>query len=312
MVCDIYISVIVGGDMRPYVIVSPDFTTVCGGIKVLHRLCHILNSKGYDAYITGRRASPQYSGYCNTKHVSELSTEERIWLQHNGIVVYPEIVGGNPLCFDTVVHWELSVAHANSDHWLVFTYLENKCDKNVKIENNLFIWHVEECFKLPDVDARGKTCYVVHKGAHLPRIPETNPPCIDVWNKSPDNIAKIFQESKIFYSYDDMTALTIEARLCGCPVKIIGYTGTTYESLRACPFSCYGQAAPEEDIDIDKLKSEIPLFRDNYLKVIERVDVEVDKFIDITQNTHNEYFACPEFNQAPQAWLPRSLFPNRS
>lgn len=295
--------------MRPYVIVSPDFTPICGGIKALHRLCHILNTKGYDAYITGRKAQPQYNGHCNTKHISELSTEERIWLQHNGIVVYPDIVEGNPLCFNTVVHWELAVAHANNDHDLVFTFLENQSD--VKIENNLFIWYAEECFKLPDVDARVKTCYVVHKGAHLTRIPETNPPCIDVWNKSADRIAKIFQESKIFYSYDDMTGLNTEARLCGCPVKIIGYTAMTPERLKASPFSCYGLATPEESIDIEKMKGEMPLFRDVYSKLMLKVDVEIDKFIDITQNTRNGYFAYPAFNQAPQTWLPRNLFPNR-
>ena len=37
--------------MKKYVIVAPSFVPNSGGIKVLHRLCHVLNEAGQEAYI---------------------------------------------------------------------------------------------------------------------------------------------------------------------------------------------------------------------------------------------------------------------
>jgi hypothetical protein len=297
--------------MRPYVIVSPDFTHVCGGIKFLHRLCHMLNERGFTAYITGAPAPPNFPGYCNTKHVSVLSQAERDEIQHTGIVVYPNIVGGNPLCFDTVVRWELAGLDQIYPNWMTFTYSP---DNNFtgKHMDNLFVWYIEECFKPPEIEQRGGPCHVVHKGAHLPRIPETEGGnSRNVWGTSPEQLASIFQSSSIFYTYDDFTNFITEARLCGCPVKIVGYTIHNYESIRRLALSTHAIALPEDEVDIPKLRSELGLFNEAYIKVLDRAEQEFQRFLNMTQETHLPYVYNPYFNQVPHPWLMRHLFRNR-
>ena len=45
-------------DHHPYYIVAPDYTRTSSGIKVLHILCHALNERGYEAYVTANVRHP--------------------------------------------------------------------------------------------------------------------------------------------------------------------------------------------------------------------------------------------------------------
>lgn len=297
--------------MRPYVIVAPAFAHVCGGIKVLHRLCHLLNERGLDAYITGGGAPPNFPGYYNTKQVASLSQEQRDEIQHTGIVVYPNIVGCNPLCFNTVVRWELWAVHTVYPNWMTYTYSPDNNFTGKPIDN-LFIWYIEECFKPPVVEQRGGPCHLIHKGAGVPRIPETEEGrSRNVWGNSPEGLAGIFQSSSILYSYDDSTLMLTEARLCGCPVKIIGYSMHTPETIRKLDMSTYAMALPEDPVDIEKLRSELTLFDEVYAKNVQKSEEEFQRFVNKTQETYLPYVYDPMFEQAPQVWLPRNLFKNR-
>ncbi len=294
--------------MRPYVIVAPDYAHVCAGIKCLHRLCHLLNERGISAYITGRGTGAE--GYTNIKYLSGLSSEQLRHIQRDGIVVYPDVVAGNPLKFDTVARWWLAVNQPTPQHEICFSYAPNH-DIHAQATYNLFIMYIEDYFRLPDVENRHQTCFRVHKGAALPRIPETNPPCVEIASgHSRQDLAHLLQTSSIFYSYDDLSTISIEARLCGCPVKIIGYTCLDAEHLKNNPFTTKGVAIPGEPVDIEKLKGEIPLFKEAYDAMQERSAKELDAFIDITQN-HRKPYVEDIVNQAPQRWLPIHLFADR-
>lgn len=293
--------------MKPYVIVAPDFAHVCAGIKVLHRLCHLLNEKGCTAYITGRRAGLEFPGYNNVRLLDTLSSEEIKEIQHNGIVVYPDIITGNPLKITTVVKWWVGLTQPSPDFYITFSYAANH-NIAAKADHNLFIMHIEDYFRFPEQENRYQTCFRVHKGAHLPRIPETNPPCVEIASShSRPALARLLQTSSIFYSYDDLSTLSIEARLCGCPVKIIGYTCIDEEHLVNNPLTIYGVAIPGEPVDIAKLKDEIPLFVEAYNNMQRRSVDELDAFIDITQNSHKTY--VPDTSVHPYiSWLPVHKF----
>lgn len=294
--------------MRPYVIVAPDYAHVCAGIKVLHRLCHLLNERGIPAYITGRGAG--FEGYTNLRYLNELPPEQLKDIQHNGIVVYPDVVAGNPLKFDTVARWWLAINQPTPEHEICFSYASNH-NVHAQATHNLFIMYIEEYFRIPEQENRYQTCFRVHKGAHVPRIPETAPPCVEIASgHSRPALAQLLQTSSIFYTYDDLSTLSIEARLCGCPVKIIGYTCLDKNHLIDNPFTLNGVAIPGEPVDLDKLKSEIPAFRLAYDAMQRKSMEELDAFIRITQNSHEPYVEDIVV-QAPQHWLPIRLFADR-
>ena len=301
--------------MKPYVIVAPNFAHVCGGIRALHRLCHKLNDRGFPAYITGKEAGPAYEGFTNTRHVNSLSLAEREDIQHNGIVIYPEIVVGNPLRFNNVVHWWLIPIQYIDEHALNFSFVDHPYLK-LRAPNNLCTFFIESFFKPPVTENRFQTCFRVHKGARLPRIPETQvPSCKEITGQFPatrQGVAQLLQTSSIFYTYDDLSGIAVEARLCGCPVKIIDYTFLNREILDTESYSHYGLATPEDAVDLDKLRTELPLFMEAYQKKIEHDEWEFEKFIDMTQDMHMPYFDNPCLEQKPQSWLPIEMFNTRS
>jgi len=300
--------------VKPYVIVAPNFAHVCGGIRALHRLCHKLNDRGFPAYITGKESGPAYEGFTNTRHVNSLSKEEVSYIQNNGIVIYPEIVGGNPLYFNNVVHWWLTPIQHLDEHALDFSFVDYSYLK-LRAPNNLCVLYFESYFRPPETENRFQSCYWVHKGARLPRIPETQvPSCREITGSFPavrQDTAKLLQTSSILYSYDDLSSLCVEARLCGCPVKVVDYTFLNEQTMNEEPYSLYGLAKPGEAVDLDKLRSELPLFLENYKRKAEHDEWEFEKFIDMTQDMNMPFFDNPCLEQKPQVWLPREKFIRR-
>jgi hypothetical protein len=291
--------------MRPYLIVSPGYASCCGGIRALYRLCHLLNEKGFDAYITGGYTTDE--GYNKCKNLRGLSPDQLKDFQRDGIVVYPDIVQGNPLSFTTVVRWWLGITQPAPEHEIVFSYMENQRTL-ASAKYNLGVWHIEDYFKLPENNDRENVCFTVHKGTSVPRIPETKG-AIEIAHQFPRrDLSDLFKSSQMFYSYDDLTMLSVESRLCGCPVKIVGYTNMTEESIKQNPFTNYGVSLPGKPIH--QMEEELPLFKNAYDALLKKSDKEVDDFIQITQSYHMPYVENYIHNAA-QYWLPENLFSRR-
>ena len=294
--------------MRPYVIVTPDFAHVCAGITTLHKLCQMLNERGYIAYTTGRKAGPAFPEFNLVKSTHDLSKEEAQYLQYNGVVVYPDIAPGNPLRFTNVVRWWVGIPQYVPEKELVVSLAENH-DHKVKVEDHLCIWHTEKKFQPPEVENRDRTCFIVHKGGWIPRRPETNPPCVEIASQfSRDGLIDLLQHSSILYSYDDCTLLTVESRLCGCPAQIFDYTSFTKESLATSSFSTFAMTFPGEKVDMVKLRDELPLFYNAYRERELKTERELDVFIEKTQTMNFPYVENPLHEQAPQTWLPWNQF----
>ena len=72
--------------MGKYLIWTPDYRNNSGGIRALHRLCHLLNRRGQEAYVSNPIVNKDWNTlYLDPKNITD-----------DFIAVYPEIVWGNP------------------------------------------------------------------------------------------------------------------------------------------------------------------------------------------------------------------------
>ncbi len=92
---------------NPYYIYSANFTDNSAGIKVLHYLCHMLNEIGAEAYLVG---CSEESLILRTPLLKGPDVQRHLNTGMQPIVIYPEVVTGNPLNIPHVVRWLLNTA----------------------------------------------------------------------------------------------------------------------------------------------------------------------------------------------------------
>ena len=88
----------------PYYIFALDYIQQSAGIRALHYLCHALNESGQEAYVSCEKT---------IAHLRTPVLNDTIMMQHHTagrepIMVYPEIVPGNPFGAKTVARWLLN------------------------------------------------------------------------------------------------------------------------------------------------------------------------------------------------------------
>lgn len=196
-------------EKHPYIIMAPPYRHNSAGVRALYELQRHLQEKGYPATICQVGRAPSDS-----------------------IVVYPETVSGNPLGGKTVARLVLnSPGLLGGDEKydpdeLVFSY-----GREFYPEAPLLMVPVIEEFFRDEGHERTGGCFWVGKGFYVPRIPETEG-LIEItpaWPETREELARLFNGVNVFYSYDDCTALTTEAGLCGCRVVVIpGEKPSTY------------------------------------------------------------------------------------
>jgi len=287
--------------MREYLISAPPYAHVCNGIKMLHFLCHKLNERGYKAYMPCGYTNPEF----NTPLASNLDQEHLRDLQHNGIIVYPDIVPNNPCRFTNCAKWWVGITLETPINQIGFSFSDMH-QEFFQTKYNLSFVYIEDFFKEPEIENRYTSCAYVGKGRILEKIvPEIgsadvnpfdtiNSDCVRITNGYPQTrqeVAKLLQSSKCFYSYDNLTIMNTEARMCGTPVILMGHWTVSEEQFKKDPFGMYGIGMYDDKPDLEKLKSEIPLCRELVQKERERMEKELDIFIEETQkwNPNNIY-----------------------
>jgi hypothetical protein len=272
--------------MRPikFLIYAPPFQTDDGGAIVLHRLCALLNDLGYEAYLArlfvGSPIYPQnflrplvsLVKYFLLSHFTKLQTNPE-WstpvlsspshpLGRDWIVVYPEIVFGNPLQAECVVRWFL---HRPGFHMGQFFFGcgEYHVDFNAfakdfsypgsrmaKAALNVLAFP----FEYYNLDGalppklRNGTAYCIRKGKGKPFLHDvSNSVLID--GKSHAEVAAIFKRVNRFISYDPHTAYSWFAVLCGAESVVVPDSGVPKHGWYPDPADRYGVAYGFDDLD---------------------------------------------------------------
>jgi hypothetical protein len=203
---------------RKYIIYSPEYTK-SNGVRALYTLHDRLRAQGYEAYI-----------FCLGSHIGDYHylTEVSRAMRENDIVVYPEVVAGNPLRFHRVVRWvlffpgELGGAKTYHPGEVLFTwsksYMEAPLLTVPSIDTSLFF--DEGLPKMQD-------CCFVHKGGRWRHLPELEG-LLEInmtFPETREHLARVLKTTGTLYSFDSNSLLNAEARLCGAKVKLVNDDG---------------------------------------------------------------------------------------
>lgn len=246
-----------------FLIMSPSYSEINGGVVVLHKLCHILNELGEDAYLYPyrdnyivnsnsilrttysamknyvkiRTARYKLNPSLNTPILDRIPTDIDT---NNWVVVYPEVVLGNPLGAKNVVRWLLhqpgfhngSIMYGQGELYFKFNsaihdfHLQGSTTSDIDLK---VIHYPLEHYNQDNIsNTRSGTAYCMRKGRGKPIVHDLNDSVL-IDGLSHAETAKIFKSVKQFISYDTLTAYSIFAVLCGCESVVIPDEGVSKE-----------------------------------------------------------------------------------
>ena len=218
--------------MQPtFLIVAPSYTHKSSGVRALYRLGYHLNAAGYSAAMTpmGDRIDtvPDWPIVVHEGPVAD------------SIVVYPEVVSGNPLNAEKVVRWALNTPgllggerfYANDE--MVFTFNPTQLELVSKSVSEplgprrvLSVALIDPAHIYPDPHTE-KTleCSFTYKGAAIrERFPLPNEASLQrIEDMTPTmaSLGDVLRRTRTLYSYDHKSTILKEAAICGCRVLVV-------------------------------------------------------------------------------------------
>jgi hypothetical protein len=259
----------------PFIIYTYRYDETSGGALLLHYLCHYLNEAGYKASVW-HTSKPLYSmaqfhkrlwydtkffvyGKLKIKSVTNrnlLTPQARDSDIGNAIVVYPEVVDGNPLGAQRVVRWFLNkpgfftgkINYGDNElHFYyqdVFNTEEVRRDTNSKFYFNVYL---DQVFRQTNFGERNGTCFILRKGKDRV-IHHDLSKGIVVDSLSNRDIASVFNRVQYCISYDPYTFYLQYAAICGCIPIVVPEEGVDKKSWQPMEELAYGIAYGEGDI----------------------------------------------------------------
>jgi hypothetical protein len=247
--------------MTKIIIAAPSYNPAIGGGVVLHKLCHVLNTLGYDAYLfpTLKLNGTLDSFYLNNNFTTKIATEIN---PKTDIAIYPEIEPGNPFGCENIIRYLLNIFHlpeydnsiatwGENDYWL---YFHEHFYDGLKEPNYLHIIDSKiDIFKDYGSERKIDACFTYRKkNNERTTLPVIHPKkSIEIgYNMQDNELINIFNSCKKFYSYDYETYLSSLASLCGCESIIIPYKNIKKEDIiEKLPAFKYGIAYGLEDLE---------------------------------------------------------------
>lgn len=212
-----------------FVIAAPVYNPKSAGTVVLHELCDALNKRGYQAAlrfvtVNGLALSNQPECYGPNLKWYALSGEEELQqFIDEGIVIYPEIISGNPLRAPRVVRYMLNnegalsgrkINPSESDYIMAFSecYHPNPhvvLNKPCHYDGFNTLNTVPTLQRGMDLTYIGKNedagCYILPNSVELTRE----------WPKNKAELAVLLKNTRYFYTWDYCTQTVVDAMLCG-------------------------------------------------------------------------------------------------
>ena len=277
---------------HPYYIVAPRYVRTSAGIRCLYLLGRALNLKGYPSFMVSSGTDP----------LLEIGLISRDYVQSHfdhgltPIVIYPETAMGNILKSNVVVRYILNYAGAlggpskfNESDYLL-SYGKGMLIPEVGNEKVLHIPCADTSIFYPPKgkkDRKGRYFYAskYKNYFNLKTLPITDN-MIEITRDQPESpnqleLAEIFRNAEILFCYEN-TSISLEARLCGCPVVLIPNISFT-SIIGEAEIPKYGLAWGMGDEELKYAKNTVDQFYESYTKLEDQFWYQLDNFILDTQ-----------------------------
>lgn len=256
-----------------YIVTAPSYNPDNGGCIFQHQLVHTLNTMGQRAFLWPQPAIKKRSlrhhihvlrrnpsSYWEKKPYAvhpdlETPVAHKSDVTPDSIVVYPEIVLGNPLRARNVVRWLLyppGLAHPYKFGPNEMFFRVGKMSDLPEVTGgaeDLFLWKINPAYRNENRPDRKGTCFIRRKGHAKPAIPETEG-AIQVDGLSHEEMAEVFNQCEVFYSYDEATLYSQYAALCGCLSIVVPGLYPSHEAwTQSHSLGKYGVSYGTEKID---------------------------------------------------------------
>lgn len=244
-----------------FLIVSPH---QCGmGPVVLHLLSRMLADLGYDARVFRLRVdAPHISIPCSRQeflrhylpfmrrnHKEIMDSQDGAvkgcvltdwpYVDDDTIVVYPEIVFGNPLAAKHVVRWFLNInrfkgefagaqPYGKNDLFICYADVFNDYQLNPSGRKVELLYFNHDVYKRWNYGHREGNCFLIRKGINRTDLPSSVPGVI-IDDLSEEEKVKVLNRCKYFFSFDTHTAYLNVAAICGCLPIVIPEPGKKRE-----------------------------------------------------------------------------------
>jgi hypothetical protein len=268
--------------MKPFIIYTYDYSPGVGGIKVMHKLCDLLNNNGFEAYLMPIHITDNF--YTCSDYNTPLVTQEILDDLDNAIVIYPEGIKYNPLNAKNIVRWILGPsrqedAETYSKSDLIYWYMDYYyTDYLGQKENQLLISEFHSDIFTKVGYKREGSCYTIRK-ANPTQLIHPKDSFFIPFEAAGDliGLANLFNRTEKFYCYDNYTFLYVQAAMCGCISIVIPDPNVTKEKwLNGSRLNRYGIAYGEEDIP--RALETLPLMFKELTKINLEMREQVIKF----------------------------------
>jgi hypothetical protein len=188
-------------------------------------LCHDLRHIGEEAYVLSRVTHPSIDApFLGKKRFSKKET----------VIIYPEIVAGNPHNCENVVRWALNTPghcggsdpnafyNQKKDTDLIFKYSEYFKLKNENESKGLLTTtFVDKNVFYSSKSSRTGSAFFIKKGGMKNQVHPINSINLSNFERDIQYMANVLRQVEFFYCYDNACFWVVLAALCGCiPIVI--------------------------------------------------------------------------------------------
>lgn len=277
---------------RSYTIVTPAYGR-SAGVRVLHTLCHELNELGFVAKLVlmGGGVPPHTNPKFNTPC---LLKQENQYLDES-IVIYPEVISGNPLGAKNVVRYILNregyingQSMDSEENDFILSYSR----AFVKAHQTLFIPVIDlNEFRFEEDSVRDQNMLWIGKGKveDLSGVPKGLVGITSNWPETPRDMAVNFKRTKFLYSFDFMSSINIEAVMCGAVTVLFGKDKWGRKDLEFFELGVGGFAFGDSPSEIDRAIKSRGEQIDKVRQYTSEIRGRVLNFVDATQSYFKKY-----------------------
>jgi hypothetical protein len=252
-----------------YIVWSYDYMEHSAGQKTMHRLCHELNEAGQEAYVFFQGRNPEW----NTPYYGGPFDDD--WLS-----IIPEISWNSPIPGirdDHVIRWMLNKPHEHYEpvgEWFYFLPLFNTTKLPKK--RMLFLPTIElDRYYDQHLPREFDTFWVGKESITRDIDRSTTTEITRELTGDIPALARTLNQSRVMYTFDNVSAMAEIARLCGSKVVFIPgdkVTKAQFDKYVAGEGFGWDEVPPDFDPEVSRqrqidLKNEFYVQLQNFIKI---------------------------------------------